>query len=183
MNEHSIDHLPRTSLALLCLCVAVVGCDRPFRGRDRMGFQAPPERLREVERLDLKALSTPEPTTQPTTTPADTPPPAELELPLQECRVLALEGNLALKVELLNPTLTAQGITEAEARFEALFSVDISHLKNDMPTSTLLSGTSVEGTSIRPGVTVPLRTGGSIVLEWPSSRAETNNVFSILNPA
>jgi len=183
MNEHRIAGTFRAPVALLCLCIAAVGCDRPFRGWDRMGFQAPPERLREVDTLDLKALSTPESATRPTTRPADAKPPAKLELPLQQCRALALEGNLSLKVELLNPTLTAQGVTEAEARFEALFFADLSHAKSDTPTSSALSGSSVESTYLRPGVTIPLRTGGSITVDWPSSRTETDNEFSTLNPS
>ncbi len=185
MNEHRIARTRRASLALLCLClcIAAAGCDRPFRGWDMMAFQAPPDRLREIERLDMKGISTARPDATPTTTPTEPAPPAKLDLSLQQCRALALEGNLALKVQLLSPTLAAQTVTEAEARFEALLFADVSHAKSDTPTSSTLSGSSVQSTSIRPGVTIPLRTGGSITVDWPASRTETNNQFSTLNPS
>ncbi|MHC4295094.1 MAG: TolC family protein, partial [Planctomycetota bacterium] len=101
--------------------------------------------------------------------------PEELELTIEQSRALALEGNLDLKVELLNPTIAAQSITEAEAEFEALLLVDASHTKTDTPAVSGGSGTQSENTQITPGVSIPLRTGGTIGLEAPFDRLETNS--------
>src|SRR5437763_1643665 len=69
------------------------------------------ERLREVEPFDPDRFTTPRSATQPTTKPAATNPtthPAQIELSIERCRQLALEGNLGLKVQLLNPTIAKE---------------------------------------------------------------------------
>ncbi len=107
----------------------------------------------------------------------------QMDLTIEQCRAFALENNLELKVELLNPTITRESITEAEAAFESLFSTNLSYSKTDSPTASSLSGSSVEDTRATFGVNVPLRTGGNLNFSLPTDKFETDNSFSTLNPA
>ena len=109
--------------------------------------------------------------------------PAEVSLSLAECRALALSGNLALQVEQLSPAIAAEALTEAEAAFEAAVYSDVGYSTTDTPTSSTLTGSHVETITATPGVRLPLRTGGQVQVEAPLTSAETNNVFSTLNPA
>ena len=190
MNDHSF-HRRRALVCLLALTgLSAAGCD-VLRGWDCMDFDVKPERLREIQTLDLEAFDhgpTGEPnapaTTQAAATrPAVEPPPKELQLPLEQCRALALEGNLDLKVQLLSPTLAAQSITEAEARFESLLVANAGYAKTDTPVSSDLRGSAVESCTITPGLRVPMRTGGTVAVDMPFSRLMTNNMFSTLDPS
>jgi outer membrane protein TolC len=102
---------------------------------------------------------------------------------IERARELAMENNLDLKVELLNPTIAKESVNEEEARFEALFTTDSRFSVTDTPTATELEGSQVKDFSISPGLTIPLRTGGSIQLQVPMDRFETNNQFATLNPS
>ncbi|HUS47673.1 MAG TPA: TolC family protein, partial [Phycisphaerae bacterium] len=189
MNSHRHPSCRLLAVLLAASCASLAGCVDLLRGWDFMGFQAPPERLRQIETLDLDAMSAGEQgpaeneSTEAQSRPTDAEPAKELELTLEQCRVLALAGNLDLKVDLLNPTIAAQGISEAEAAFEAVFNTNVSKSKTDTPTSSTLSGSEVEQLDIRPGIEIPLRTGGSISIDLPMDKVETNSTYSTLNPS
>ena len=118
---------------------------------------------------------------RPATRPAE--PAAQVLLSLAEVRRLALENNLDLKVDLLNPTIARQSLGEEEARYEALFTTDFSFAKTDSAVASQLTGSQTSDLRVTPGLQIPLRTGGSIQLAAPIDRFETNNAFSLLNPA
>lgn len=172
----------------VALCVAAPGCRRRF-GRGGTGeWVVPKNRLRAIEPINLQKLSkvipTSEPTSQPTTQPgADEPPPPEMELTLADVRRFALQYNLDLGVELLNPEISRTTVTEEEARFESLFTANIDYSKFDQPTASRLNASQSNSLTVDPGVEVPLRTGGTLRFSVPTSRFETNNDFSTLNPA
>ena len=190
MNEHRAWVSSRLSVWLAVACAAA-GCGDPFRGWDCMNYEIEPERLRQIERMDISSMSADpkadanqQPATQPAATqPAATQPAGELKLSLEQCRALALAGNLDLKVELLNPTIAAEGITEAEAQFEAVMFANVAHARTDTPTSSTLSGSKIKSLNVTPGVRVPLRTGGSVTVDLPTNSVETNNAYSTLDPA
>ena len=172
------------------------GCVRDF-GAGGTGETVVPRRtLREVETLDLERLSVPvTPTTEPSTRPAtvrlaSTRPtggpadaPSEVSLTLADVRRIALENNLDLKVELLNPSIARTSLTEEQARYEALFTTNASYSKTDSPTATQLEGSQANSLNVDPGLEIPLRTGGRLRFGLPVNRFETNNQFSTLNPA
>ncbi|KKL21523.1 hypothetical protein LCGC14_2444610, partial [marine sediment metagenome] len=180
-TDYEAFKLPGDDPSALAAAAAVGGCVDPLRGIDYMIDQVPEDRLRRIESLDLAAVSAP--TTQPATRPADTPAAKEIRLSLAQCRAMALEGNLALRVALLSPTLAAQSITEAEAQFESLLYVDASRASTDTPTASVLSSAKADARSLAAGVRMPLRTGGSIDARLPVNSFETNNAFSTLNPS
>lgn len=120
---------------------------------------------------------------RPATRPANGSPPAQVPVTLADVRRLALENNLDLKVELLNPTIARQSLTEEEARFEALFTANVALSKIDSPTASQLVGTQATDFRYDAGLTIPLRTGGTIQMSVPIDRSSTNNAFTFLNPA
>ena len=94
-----------------------------------------------------------------------------------------MQNNLGLKVELLDPTIVAEGIEQAEARFEALFFADLSYQKLDTPTASILEATKDETLALNSGVQMPLRTGGTLTFDLGLQRARTKDDFTILDPA
>lgn len=150
---------------------------------------APPvslDRLRRIEPATLESYRAPEPD--------PVPPDADaararftnverVELSIEECRAAALEHNLDLRVVLLNPALAAERLAEEEGRFDAVFTLDAFWAETDTPVSSELDSAQQRFQRIEPGVTIPLRTGGTASIGLPFTRTETNNPFSTLNPA
>lgn len=197
-----IKQLRRSALVLLLL--TPVGCNLGTGGTGEM--VVPRQKLSDIRPLDLDAISTPrppatEPATRttvaetipsasaPSTGPASRPatqpvlPPAQLYLSLPEARRLAMQHNLDLKVELLNPSISRLGLSEEEARYEATFTTNLNYAKTDSATASQLVGSQSESWQLNAGVEIPLRTGGTIRIDTPLSRAETDNQFTFLNPA
>src|ERR1051325_239114 len=168
-------------LASLGLSAVLGGCIKDFGTGGTGELVVPPRELREVKASDLSSLSTTRPTTATTTRPTTLP--AELALTIEECRQLSLASNLNLQVELLNPSIARESLSAEEARYEAIFSANVNYAKTDAPTFTTLVGSQTDSVNADAGITLPLRTGGSLKFDVPASRFETNNVFSTLNPA
>src|SRR5438270_639879 len=111
---------------ILCL----IGCSGPYGGAELV----PESKVRNIEPMDLSAVATTQTSTEPSTQPT-TAPVATMTLSLEEVRQMALQNNLDIKVELINPTISKTSINEAEAQFEPLFTTDTSYSVNDDPTS------------------------------------------------
>ena len=185
MNNRLLLRFARLAAAAL-LCLLPLGCRDVFHGWDFMDYSVKPRQLRMIERLSLRAAEADAngPATRPAATqPAVDDPPAELTLTIEQCRALALEGNLDLKVQLLSPTIAAESVTEAEAQFEALLVGSVQFDKSDTPVASGLSGSAVESVAATPGLRLPLRSGGSASVDMPINRLETDNPFSTLNPS
>ena len=169
----------------LSLFLLLTGCGGPF-DPEADDLRISRERLRVIEPLDLARVSESPPTTAPTTIPATRPapvPPAEMPLTVEEVRQLALQNNLDLRVELLNPPIARTAVTEEEARFEWLLFGGGNFNTFDSPTGTRLESSQAENLSATAGVEAPLITGGTVRLEAPFNRSQTDNEFSLLNPA
>lgn len=100
---------------------------------------------------------------------------------IEEARASALAHNLDLKVSLLNPTITQESVTAEEAAFEAVFTTRALWQETDAATIPPFPGGHDRLYSVTPGVTIPLRTGGSASVNLPITRDE--NPASALNPA
>ncbi|MFG0331237.1 MAG: TolC family protein [Phycisphaerales bacterium] len=165
------------------------GCQRsPFDDKRFMRLEVDRDRVREVDTLDLETRERAR-EVDPEEVDIDAyarhlqDPDDPLPLTIDACRAIALEHNLDLKVELVNPLIAAEQVSEEEARFEALFFSNINYANTDSPTSSTLSGSQTESLSVEPGFELPLRTGGSVSVSVPMNQFETNNIFSTLNPA
>ncbi|HSE39466.1 MAG TPA: TolC family protein, partial [Acidobacteriota bacterium] len=104
---------------------------------------------------------------------------------LDEAIALALENNLGLKVEQLNPQIEDTFVVEETGRFEPLFQANLSNQDSDIPTGSRLSG---EGTlrnkdlnyNLRLDQLLPTSTSYNVVFN--NTRFETNQLFTSFNP-
>jgi outer membrane protein len=109
----------------------------------------------------------------------------EIEVSLEQCRALTLENNLDLTVQLIEPTIAAELVSQEEARFEATFSGLAIYSKIDSPVSSILdiTGNKMDNFYTDLGVNFPLRTGGEIKVDLVDSRVKTNSFYSTFNPS
>lgn len=177
---------------VLCSAAGVMallsGCASPLGSSEAdLGKRPPPERLRQIDRFPAEQYAKP-----PVETKVDDPSKAardkfaampEVPMTIEEARASALEHNLDLKVSLLNPTIAKESVTAEEAAFEAIFTTRALWSETDSPTASQLVGGNEKIYSVTPGVTIPLRTGGSASVDLPMTRTETNNAFATLDPA
>jgi len=175
-------------LAMICIS----GCRKQYAREKFYEIKVKPEKLRQIEALDLKQTRA-EPNKPPDVPVAvlGTPygelnevPPKELELTLEQCRAMALENNLDLKVELINPAIAAKRVSEEEARFESAFTSGFSFYKSDTPVASSLdiSGSKRDYVNTELGVDVPLRSGGTVNFDMADNRTKTDSTYSIFNP-
>ncbi len=163
------------------IIILLTGCE-PFPGNEKFyEIKVAPEKLRQIETLELKEAKVEE---QDNPLDANEIPPANLELTLEQCRALVLENNLDLKVALISPAISAERVSEEEARFEATFFSNMTYSNTDTPIATTLdiSGSQVEYSSTDLGVEIPLRTGGTVTFDLAESRTKTDSTYSTFNP-
>ncbi len=181
--------ISRTALWIaLGLACAFIGCSALDDAR--RGYPIASGPLGEVGVVDLRDLSTTLPSTLPSTRAATVPttlpipaPPAEITLTIEQCRQWALANNLELRVELFNPTLSKQAISEEEARYEAVFTGRAGYSIIDSPVFSRINSAQSKGLTTDAGIKIPLRTGGSIGVDLGLSKFESDNEFTTLNPA
>jgi outer membrane protein len=161
--------------------ICITGCRKQYAREKFYEIKVKPARLRQIETLDLKQAQS-EPNK-----PVDVNevPPKELELTLEQCRAMALENNLDLKVQLISPAIAAQRVSEEEARFESAFTSNMSFSKTDAPSPSYLgdiSGTQINNFRTDLGVNMPLRSGGTVTFDVADNRTETNATGTTINP-
>jgi outer membrane protein len=165
-------------IGLAVICIS--GCRKQYAREKFYEIKVKPEKLRQVETLELKQTRA-EPNKPPDVNEL---PPKELELTLEQCRAMALENNLDLKVELINPAIAAKRVSEEEARFESTFTSGFSFYKTDTPVASSLdiSGSKRDYVNTELGVSVPLRSGGTVNFDMADNRTKTDSTYSIFNP-
>jgi len=179
---------PLITYALITYALlSLAGCGQLPGDEEFYELKVPPQKLRQIEPLDLKPAEVRRQNQiDPNRTDPNQPPPAELALTLEQCRALALENNLDLKVQLINPAIAAERISEEEARFEAAIFSNLTYARTDTPVSTKLAGSQVDYGTADLGVQVPLRTGGTLTFDLVDRRVKTDTAFSAfsdtLNP-
>ena len=177
--------------AALLSTLALAGCVGPFSGGDYLALEPQPEELYEIGAIRLADESRTDPVVVEQGAELEAlrevlqrpEPPAEIELTLEEVRAAALENNLDLKVELLSPSIAQSAVDAEEAKFESTFTAGLRHTTTDNPTFLATEGSQGEFTSGDFGVNVPMRTGGTASVNLLNARTETNNPFSLLDPA
>lgn len=191
MNEPTGGWRWARGMAALGACALLItGCEGVLSEGSRVSID--PQRLRDVQPLGLadraRSTQTPDeareeflkspPGLRRTAEEA-----GRVELSIEQSRADALANNLDLAVQLLEPTIARETITQEEARFEAVFFGNARQSRFDQPTDTALSGSNVESLGGDAGLRIPLRTGGAITIDLPFNRTETDNQFSTLNPS
>ena len=100
---------------------------------------------------------------------------------------LALEQNLNVQVERLNPELQQLAITQAKTAWTPTLSAGLTARTQDSPPNSFLSGAAdkVHSTAVGPtfafGQLLPI--GTSYQVSFDSTRSTTNNSFSSFNPS
>ncbi|MCA9300909.1 MAG: TolC family protein, partial [Phycisphaerales bacterium] len=177
----------RTRVLPLASILILTSCSNPFVPSSTDYVDRLPEaRTRDIEAMQVDAFATsidvdPEPIS-PETDDGDEAPP-ELVLGVEDVRASVLANNLDLRVALVNPAIANETLTQEEAAFEAFLSASGRYVNTDSPTSSTLSDAQANFYSFEPGITLPLRTGGTLSVTAPVGRSETNNSFSTLNPS
>jgi len=170
-------------LIILSVCglFFIAGCPL-FSGYGDLGaVQIAPEKLQTIEPLELKKakVETEEPSEVKET------PPSEIELTLEQYRAMALENNLELKAQLINPAIAAERVSEEEAKFEASFFTNVFYDKVNSPSVGLydqIAGSRMDMRRADVGVEMPLRTGGTLTFDVVDTRTETDAEGTLFNP-
>jgi len=168
-------------LSFFCL---LAGCEQFFDDGESGRVKITPQKLRDVETLELKEAEDGK-GGRADVNDVNQAPPKELSLTLEECRALTLENNLDLKVQLISPAIAAEKVTEQEAQFESAFFSNLRYGKTDTPVASFLdiAGSSLDYSSTDLGVRVPLQTGGTVTFDLADTRTKTNSLYSIFNPS
>ena len=169
------------SLSLLIAFLSVTGC-RWFNEEQYETIEVPTERLEQIDELDFETVSVKPEQIKPSDLPVDHEP-NEMALSIEQCRAFALQNNLDLNVQLFNPDIARESVTEAKARFEPLAFSSFNFIKTDTPIDTELEASTSESAFTDLGMRIPLRSGGEITLHSPFSRNKTDNQFATLNPS
>ncbi|MDP1568371.1 MAG: TolC family protein [Vicinamibacterales bacterium] len=107
-------------------------------------------------------------------------------LTIDEAVTLALEQNLDLQVERINPQVQDVSISLARTGWVPTFQSTLQNQTQNSPSDSFLAGSDAKITDERLttnfGVGQLLPWGGSYNVSWNSGRAETNNEFSTFNP-
>ncbi|MEN8126751.1 MAG: TolC family protein [Planctomycetota bacterium] len=147
-------------------------------------MKVPAEKTRTIKPLSLKEF---ESEVQPTVTsilelPEETP--EKVDLTLEQCRALAMENNLDLKVQLIAPNIAQETVNTERAKFEAAFFTNVNYYKFDQPNIYIdnIEGTQGDTTSFDWGVNLPLQTGGAITFDLADNRSDTDSENVIINP-
>lgn len=162
--------------------ILIAGCTEPNHNENYYnGKQILSRDLQDIQTLELQKKETEDAVAQEANVPA----PEKLEITLEECRAMALENNLDLKIQLINPAIAAERISQEEARFEAAFSANTSYTKTDTPVASTLdiSGSNIEYMSNNMGINMPLKTGGTVSINAVDNRSKTDSSYSIFNPS
>ena len=162
--------------------ISLAGCEGFFGGDDSYKVKIAPEKFHQIEALELREAT--EEAEDPIAD-VNAEPAKELALTLEQCRALTLGNNLDLKVQLINPAMAAERVSQEEARFEAAFTANGGFGKTDTPQpSTLdISGSNLDYSYSGLGVNVPLRTGGTVTFDIADNRTKTDSIYSIFNPS
>ncbi len=106
---------------------------------------------------------------------------------LDEAVRLALEQNLSIQVERLNPQIEDLTVAQARTPWTPSVSTGLTAFSQDSPANSFLSGGQAKvsddqfSTNVSVNQLLP-RGGGSYSVSWNSSRSTTTNIFTNFNP-
>jgi outer membrane protein TolC len=108
------------------------------------------------------------------------------ELSVDDAVRLALEQNLGLQVERLNPQIQDLTIAEVQGLYAPTLTSAFANNRTSTPSTNLFSGGDTKVTDARfsteLGVAQTLRWGGNYIFAWDSARSTSTNFFSNFDP-
>lgn len=161
------------------------GCENRHADSAFYKMKVPDKKVRTIDAFELEQFRTPEQPQLPSVLELPLEPPDKIELTLEQCRALALENNLDLKVQLYTPTITQENVNAERAKFEASFYSNINYYKIDQPAAANLAiqGSQSETSQTNLGVQIPLQTGGTITFDLVDNRNISNFQSTTFNPS
>lgn len=103
-----------------------------------------------------------------------------------EAVALALEQNLGIQIERLNPQIQDYAVAQSRASWVPTFTSNVAGASTNSPITNLFAGGQNKVTDGRLettfGVQQQLRTGGNYSLSWDSIRSTSTNFFNNFNP-
>ncbi len=108
-----------------------------------------------------------------------------LSLSLEDCILKALENNLRVAVEVLNPGLAEMSLTRAKEIFMPRFDLNYGARSTESPSYWFLeaSGTSITKYSDYSVMAAKkIQTGGNLSLSLLGYKSDTNQMFQLINP-
>jgi outer membrane protein TolC len=177
-------------LAVVLPWLWCAGCSNPFGLLDDKSLGPSLEALREIDTIELEEHSQAEPVTVEEAA-ADAleelqqrpEPPATAEVRLADVRASSLENNLDLDVVLVNPSIAGATVDQEEAKFESTFFGSARQTRTDQPVEFATESGKADISNFLVGIDLPLVTGGNIRVDMPFGRSDTDNIFSVTNPA
>jgi outer membrane protein TolC len=107
-------------------------------------------------------------------------------LSMDEAVNLALEQNLGIQIERLNPQIEDVAIAQARSYWVPTVSTTLQNISQNTPSSSFLSGGQAKITdsrfSTQVGVTQILPTGANYSFAWNSARSTSTNLFTNFDP-
>jgi outer membrane protein len=107
-------------------------------------------------------------------------------LSVDDAVALALEQNLNLRVERLNPQIRDIAVAQARTAWTPTVGTSFSNQNSNYPAGSILEGSTTKLTqdnfSTRVGAEQQVFWGGRYSVTWDSSRSETNQAFRQVNP-
>ncbi len=134
-------------------------------------MQVPDEKVYRIDMIELEEEAGSE------AAEATLPEKKEITMSIEECRALAIENNLELRAELIQPTITKEGIDQAEAGFEPSFSGRTSYSKTDSPSASSIDATKSESVVTNLSVSIPLRTGGTLTYGLSDTYSKSDSIY------
>jgi outer membrane protein TolC len=111
------------------------------------------------------------------------------ELTIEEAVRLALEQNLDVQVERLNPRIQDENVAFARSSFLPALSSNLAYNNSDSPPDSFLSGSSggdiLKADSVQTIALVRQQLpwgGGNYAFGWDATRATSNSIFTNFNP-
>jgi outer membrane protein len=117
--------------------------------------------------------------------PAQAPKPTTRPLSLADCIRKALEANLDLAIEALNPEMDSASVAEAREKYLPEFGLGTNFLNQDIPSSWGLEGPTIKTKMdyYQFGVTQRTPLGTELDLGLSTRKTDTSRAYPIVNPA
>ena len=134
-------------------------------------MSVPDEKIRQIDVIELKEADEAE-------VEVSAPEQKEITMSIEECRALALENNLELRADLIQPTITKEGLIQASASFEPSFTSRSTYSKNNSPSVSRIDATKSERLNTNLSVRLPLRTGGTLSYTLNDTYSKSDSSFN-----
>lgn len=112
--------------------------------------------------------------------------PTVRRLSVDDAVTLALEQNLGIQIQRIDPQVQDVGVAQARSFWAPQLSTSLARTSQDLPVNSILSGGQDKVTNSQftttVGVNQILPWGGNYALTWNNNRLTTNNIFSNFSP-